>query len=85
MSREKGEGEWGWRYNPGMVDLGYKLALLGATDKEMAMVFEVDPVTIGYWKRTKLEFKEALQRGKIEVDMKVAESLFKCAVGYEYE
>jgi len=63
----------------------YLLCLLGATDQEVADVFGVEPVTIDFWKRTKPEFSEAMERGKIQTDAGVAESLLKCAMGYEYE
>jgi len=62
----------------------YELALLGATNKMMAMVFEVKEQTIDYWIRTRPEFKEAVHRGRIITDAKVAKALLQCATGYEY-
>lgn len=73
------------KWRPEFITLVYQFALLGATDKELALVFDVDPMTIDLWKRTHPEFLEALQRGKLLADAKVAESLNKCANGYEYE
>lgn len=38
-----------------------------------------------YWKRAHPEIKEAIRRGKLPIDEKVEQSLFKVATGYSYE
>jgi hypothetical protein len=73
------------KYKDELVRQAYLLSLLGCTEKEMAEVFGVGEQTLDFWKRTREEFLEALEKGKIGADTQVAESLFKCAVGYEYE
>lgn len=61
----------------------FQLALLGATDKEIANVMGVNVHTIDYWKRTnKGGFLNALNAGKLEADAKVAEAFYKRAVGF---
>lgn len=60
----------------------YRLALLGATDREMADAMLVSPHTFDFWKRTRPEFLDMLNRGKIDADAKVAEALFKKATGF---
>jgi hypothetical protein len=63
----------------------YKLALLGATDKEFADFFNVGEKTINNWKEKEPEFLQSIKEGKIEADAKVSESLYKRALGYTYE
>lgn len=60
----------------------FQLALLGATDKQMAEVMDVSLMTFDYWKRTKQDFREALKAGKTEANAKVAEALYKRATGF---
>jgi hypothetical protein len=62
----------------------YKLALLGATDKELADFFGVCEDTINNWKKQIPEFFESIKRGKIQADAEVADKLFKRATGYEH-
>ena len=58
--------------------------MLGATDKDLASVFEVSLSTIEAWKRDKVEFLNALKRGKRIADAEVASKLFHRATGYEH-
>ena len=60
----------------------YKLCLLGATDKELGDFFEVTEQTINNWKKDFPTFFESIKRGKIDADARVAQSLFKRALGY---
>lgn len=61
------------------------LSKLGATTAQLAMFFRVDMATIDGWIQRNKDFQMARQRGGIEADMKVADSLYKRAVGFEYE
>lgn len=72
------------QWNDNRCKQAYQLALLGATEAEMAAVMGVNIGTIEYWKRTRTEFLEALNNGKTQADAKVVESLFRAATGYEY-
>ena len=60
----------------------YKLCLLGATDKELGDFFNVTEQTINNWKKDFPTFFESIKRGKIDADARVAQSLFKRALGY---
>jgi hypothetical protein len=60
------------------------LAKLGATNKQIALYFKVDVTVVEFWLRNNEEFSEARKRGGMEADMKVAESLYRRAVGYSY-
>ena len=70
-------------YDPGNAEQAYKLCLLGATDEQLADFFEVSRITISHWKQEHPLFLDALRRGKLTADGAIAESLFKCAQGYE--
>lgn len=60
------------------------LAKLGATTKQIAEYFRVREDTVHRWKLGHNGFIEAFDRGRLHADMKVANSLFKRAVGMTY-
>lgn len=62
-----------------------KLCLLGYTDKQLADFFNVCEQTINTWKIKHPEFLESIKRGKELADINVVESLYKRAIGIEYE
>src|SRR5690606_38366572 len=81
----KGVGGRPSKYDPAKTPgQGYKLCLLGATDKEVADFFGVAESTLNKWKIDYPEFSESLNRGKVDADARVAESLFKRALGYSH-
>jgi len=81
MQRTKKPVKW----NEDRIRQAYLLALLfGATDVQIAKVMGVNEHTISYWKRTKPEFLEALNKGKLSKDEQVERSLFERAVGYSH-
>lgn len=71
-------------YRPEYVEQAFRLCLLGATDKEMADFWDVEETTVNNWKIAHPEFFESIKAGKIDADSKVAGSLYKRAIGYEY-
>lgn len=73
------------KYDPTYNEQAYKLCLLGFTDPELAIFFEVNDDTIYEWKIVYPEFSEAVKRGKAIADADVAQSFHKRAVGYTYE
>jgi len=81
----KGVGGRPSKYDPAKTpEQAYKLCLLGATDKELADFFGVAESTLNKWKIDYPEFSEALNRGKVEADARVAHSLYHRALGYEH-
>ena len=66
------------------VDQAYKLCLLGATDAEMADIFEVSESTLNLWKQQHPEFSESIRQGKAVADSHVAEKLYQRACGYSH-
>lgn len=59
----------------------HRLALLGATDREVAEFFGVTERTVNTWKAKHPSFGAALREGKAAADARVAESLYRAAVG----
>ena len=68
-------------YTPDKDELARKFCLLGATDKDLATLFDVSVRTINQWKKEHPSFKDAMNRGKIVADANVADSLYNRAVG----
>src|SRR5712691_9026359 len=68
-------------YRPELATLARKLALLGATDQEMADALGIDQGTLDRWKTRHKEFRVAIQLGKIRADAEIAESLYNRARG----
>lgn len=72
-------------YNDGLKNIAYKLcSILGAKDQDLADYFGVSIKTIEHWKRYKEEFSEAVNKGKLIADSRVAESFYKRAIGYSH-
>lgn len=85
MSEDKHPGGRPSKYDPVFAKQAEKLALLGATDQEIADFFEVTERTINRWKHDHEEFCQALKAGKDVADDRVERSLYQRAVGYEQE
>jgi len=62
-----------------------KLALHGLTDDELAAILNVSERTINRWKKDDPKFLSVLKNGKLEADLKVEQSLYKRAIGIDYE
>ena len=62
----------------------YKLCLLGATNKQIAGVFNVAESTIDKWIQTHEGFSGAMKKGKTQADAEIAESLYHRAKGYSH-
>jgi hypothetical protein len=71
-------------YKPEYAELARKLALLGATDEELAGVIGVGVTTIHAWKHEHVEFAESQKEGKMAADGNVANRLYQRAMGYEH-
>lgn len=67
------------------ADQAFKLCLLGATDAELGRFFDVDERTINNWKDRHPEFLQSLKAGKEQADARVAETLYRRALGWEHE
>jgi len=63
----------------------YRLAFLGLTGAELGEFFEVTEQTIYNWMKTHASFRAAIKRGREHADGKVAEAMYRAAIGYECE
>lgn len=72
-------------FKPEYVEQARKLALLGATDREIAEFFNVAESTLNNWKLKHPEFVESLKSGKEAADERVERSLFHRAIGYKHD
>jgi hypothetical protein len=68
-------------YKPEYAEQSRKLALLGLTDAQVSIFFDVSESTLNLWKLRHKEFSEAYKRGKVQADAEVAHSLFNRARG----
>ena len=71
------------KWNLDRIRQGFELALLGATDEEMARVMGISIHTLNDWKRTYPKFLQTIEDGKLSADSKAAAGLFKRACGFE--
>lgn len=73
------------KYKEEFKELAYNYCLLGATDAELAVFFDVHISTIHQWKLDYPDFSDTLKRGKEQADARVAQALFHRATGYQHE
>lgn len=84
IGNKNAEGNTGGRptlYKEEYNQIAYVLCLRGATDAELADMFEVDESTINNWKIEHVEFLESIKRGKSYADAIIANSLYERAKG----
>jgi hypothetical protein len=72
-------------YREEYVEQAYKLALLGATDEEVADIFGIEVKTLFNWRDAHPEFLQATRRGKDYADANMAERLYMRGMGYSHE
>lgn len=72
-------------YRDEYAEQARKLAVLGATDQEIADFFEIDVRTVYRWKHDHEAFCQALKAGKEIADERVERSLYQKAIGYEQD
>ena len=67
-------------YKPEYAECVFKLCLLGSTDSDLAVFFDVSEATINNWKIAHGEFLESIKAGKEKADAEIAESLYRTAM-----
>jgi hypothetical protein len=73
------------KYKEEYNELVYKLCLLGAKDKEIADILEINEDTLNEWKKAYPELSESIKKGKEIADAEIAKSLYHRAKGYSHE
>jgi hypothetical protein len=73
------------KFKQEFVEQARKLALLGATDREIADFFGVCEKTLNTWKLDNEAFLQSLKSGKEAADERVERSLFHRAIGYSHD
>ena len=71
-------------YKSDFCPIAHKFCLLGATNDDLAGLFEVSLATIGNWLRRYPAFKKAVQDGRDVADADVAHSLHQQAKGFTH-
>lgn len=71
-------------YKPEYAQLAYGQCLLGKTNEQLAVFFDVNVTTIGDWIVRYATFATAIKRGKDIADAQVVEALFHRAKGYSH-
>lgn len=69
-------------YKPEYADQARKLALLGATVKDLSEFFGITQDTLYSWQKRYPEFHRQLELGRAMADANVADSLYRRATGY---
>jgi hypothetical protein len=72
------------KYNAEQDKLVYNLALLGATDQEMADTIGIAIRTFCNWKTKYPSFMQSLKDGKAVADANVGKRLYQRAIGYSH-
>lgn len=72
-------------YRPEYAREARNYCLLGATNDDLAAFFEVAPRTLDGWLATHPAFAEAVREGRMVADAEVVQSLYRRALGYDYE
>ena len=73
------------KYRAEHAERAFRHCLLGATDEQLAALFNVGVHTIENWKRRHPDFLGAITSGKEDADSRVAEALFRRATGYSHD
>jgi hypothetical protein len=69
-------------YRPEYAKQIYGIMLLGATEKDVARIFDVSQGTVQRWCKDHVEFAREMQRGGDLADAEVAKALHRKAVGF---
>jgi hypothetical protein len=80
---EKNLGGRPTKWDDSMIERGFRLALLGLKDVDIAMGLGITTSTYYDWLEKRKRFSEAIRKGKIDADVAVAASLYKRATGFE--
>src|SRR3982750_1086440 len=66
-------------YDPAYIETIKRLAPLGATDRQLAILLNVSVPTINAWKKDHPEFLKSIQEQRQELDREIAYALYRAA------
>lgn len=72
-------------FHASFPEIAHQLALLGATEEQMASALGVSRSAIQLWKTKHPEFGEQVRRGGMIADANVSKSLYQRAIGYSHD
>ncbi len=72
------------KWDPRYIRMVYEIALLGASNPEIAAILDVGTSTLDNWRKRYPEFEIAILKGKERADAKVAKALYSRATGYSH-
>lgn len=72
------------KYQASYAKLAFNYALLGVTDKQLAVFFEVNETTIHLWKKEHPQFSKSIRAAKEQADAEIVKSLYQRAKGYAH-
>lgn len=73
------------KYKEDYNHFAYRHCLLGATNDDLAKLFDVNVDTIYEWQNKYEKFSDAIKKGKAQADGWIANSLFNRALGYTHQ
>lgn len=71
-------------FDPRFIKTAFQMALLGATNGQMAKAMDISTETLNQWMHKCPEFKQSILEGREMADAQVAKSLFQSATGYSH-
>ena len=71
------------RFEPEMCAQAHSYCRLGATNDVLADFFHVSPSTIDRWIARHPDFRDAVRRGRVVADSRVAGALYDRAIGFD--
>lgn len=84
-NKPKSEGGRPTKYKKEYAAIAKKMCELGATDFDIVEALGVARSTFYKWKHDYPEFSDSLSVGKVKADDRVEMSLYRKAVGYEFD
>jgi hypothetical protein len=72
------------KYSPELDAKAFDYCLLGASDEDLAAMFEVEITTIHNWKWQHPSFHQSLKAGREDADARIANKLYHRALGYSH-
>lgn len=73
------------KYDPKKNRMVTGMCLLGSTDEQLAEHLDIDISNFYRWQTRYPEFRDAIRRGRVEADAKVAVKMYEKSLGYKHK